>query len=205
MHTHTHTQIQLWWLLYYFPSIACVDSVGPHKHVNQNHSRVTRNERIRCRVDLKTPVCLFLSSLPAGICSRMWCACMLCERQTPPLYHFNRKPHRKVQQSIVMETRCEIMWLVGSMLHPSANQRVSSQEEDASHNHYLKTDFSPKTSWFNTEPGHHFFWTTEYLSQLHLFLLLDNSAKINAKSAKKKTLQECFLPNIKSSYFRTHH
>ncbi len=66
---------------------------------------------------------------------------------------------------------------------PSASQRVSSQGEDTPRNH-LKTDFSPKTSWLNTEPGHHFFWTTGYLSATPFIFAARQFSKNVCKSTK---------------------
>jgi len=65
------------------------------------------------------------------------------------------------------------------------SQGVSSQGENAPHNHYLNIFFTKNLLvWFRAR----FFWTVAILSiclQHHSFLLLDKSAKINAK--KKKT------------------
>lgn len=194
-----HTQIQLWWLLYYFLSIACVDSVGPHKHVNQDHSRVTRNERIRCGVDLKTPVCLCLSSLPAGICSRMWRAYMLCADRPLRFIILTGNPTAKCSRASSWKQgvkSCD-WWVL--CFTPSASQRVSSRGEDAPQNHYLKTYFS-LLIWFRARP----------------LLLVDcwypacvcNTIHFNCWTIQQKLMQkvlESFLSNIKSSCFRTHH
>lgn len=109
----------------------------------KNHSRVTHNERIRCRVDLKTPVCLsvcphcLLAFVPE-------CDAPACCVQDRPLRFIilTGNPTAKCSRASSWKQgvkSCDWWVLCFPLL---ANQRVSSQGENAPHNHYLNIFFT---------------------------------------------------------------
>lgn len=144
MHTPVHAHTRLWWLSYNFPSIACVDSVGLHKHANQNLFKGNTKWKNKMQSGLEN-TCLSLSVCPHCLLAFVpECDAPACCVQDRPLRFIilTGNPTAKCSRASSWKQgvkSCD-WWVL--CFNPLASQRVSSQGEDAPHNHYLNIFFT---------------------------------------------------------------